>query len=453
MKLLGKTGLLIGLLICFSSSLHAQQVNEFTLQNCIDYALKNNEDIRVSEMEKKRADGTVGETRAQGLPQINASATLTNNYKVPTSFIPAIFFDPNAGEGEFAPVQFGTQYTGNAGITLDQMIFDGSYFVGLEAARTFRELSTKDHIRTQIDVIANVTKAYYTVLVNQEQLSFVEKNFQRLDTLLNETDIMYQNGFAEKIDVNRIRIQYNNSKIQRKKLQDFQDISLKLLKFQMGMSANESLSVTGNLDDVELSLNELEVVDFDYKQRIEYSQLETNQALARLDMKNNKVQYLPTIDFFAQIGKNAGTTTSSDLFKFGDNWFGNGAFGATIKLPIFDGLRKSYGIQKSKIQIAQIDLQKQRLKNSIDVEIYQARTNLNNNLVNLETQKENLTLAEEVYRVSKIKYQEGVGSNLEVIDAEIAYKSAETDYYNAVYDALISKVDLDKAYGRLFEQN
>ena len=437
----------------------------YGLQECIDYALSNNVNVLNAELEKEISKATVGETRSEGLPQINGSINYTNNPAVqqqviPNFLAPAVYqvleaedlaTMPNGGNFGEIPVGFGTKHTGRADLTVSQLIFKGSYFVGLQAAKTYKELASKEHVKTKVDVVENVTKAYYTTLVNQERLELIEKNFNRLDTLLRETQIMYDNGFAEKIDVDRIRINFNNIKTDLTQTERLVDISYILLKYQMGIPVDQEFKVTGNLSNIDFEYSFDDLNNFNYNQRIEYSQLQTNMSLVQLDMKNNRVQYLPELSAFANYGYNMGTNDSEKIFNFNDTWFNYAAVGLTLNIPIFDGLRKSYRIQKNKLQFKQLENQAENLKNSIDLEIKQAYDNLQNSVENLAAQEENRELAEGIYNVTRIKFQQGVGSNLEVVESETAYKEAETNYYNALYDALIAKVDLEKALGILSE--
>lgn len=423
---------------------------QMTLQQCIDYALENNPNIKSARAGVDMSEAKVGEYISSGLPQITANADLGNNYIIPTTFVPAQIFDPNAPEGELAPVQFGTTYTGRASIDLNQMIFSGSYFVGLKAAKTYTELSRKDLIQTEVDLLAAIKKAYYSVLVYQERDALVQKNYQRLDSLLRETRLMYEGGFAEKIDVSRVQVQFNNISQAIKTSSTALEVSMKLLKFQMGMPIGNVIALTDNLQTIKFEvLNEDYKAGFNYNDRIEFSKLETNKALVELDIKNTKVQYLPTLDFYGNYGASYGTSVFSNFVSFGENWKTLGAFGIKLNVPIFDGFRKSKQIQQKKFQLDQIEFSQELVKNQINLEQEQSSLQFANNLDALKAQEENMKLAEEVYNVTVIKYQQGVGSNIEVIDADASYKEAQTNYFSALYDALISAVELEKAYGKL----
>jgi len=424
----------------------------FSLQDCINYALENNQNVEIASIEADISAARVGETRSEGLPQINGLVEFRNNLALRTTLLPHYFdFTGETPEGEFLPVQFGTPYDGDMALSVSQLIFDGAYFVGLKAAKTYKDLTLKDKTRTEIDAIEQVTKAYYGVLVNEIRLELVEKNYQRLDTLLYETRVMYENGFAEKITVNRIEVEYNNMAVLVNNTKQLLDLNYILLKFQMGMPVGNDLTLTGSISDIrpeELAILEQDV---NYLDRIEYSSLTTNYEANRLNMKATQTRYLPKLSAFYQIGINAGVQNASDLWKFTDDskWFNNEVLGIRMEVPIFDGLLKSYQVQRQRLVLSQLDQQKLMLENSINTEVAQYKITLTNNLKVLKSQEKNMTLAEDVYNTAKIKYQEGVGSSLEVIDADNAFKEAQTNYFNSLYDALIAKVDLEKALGLL----
>jgi outer membrane protein TolC len=424
-----------------------------SLDDCINYALKNNANVKSTRTSINESEARVAELLATGFPQISANADLGNNYIIPTSFLPAQIFDPTAPEGQFIGVQFGTQYVGRATVDLNQMIFNGSYFVGLKAAKTYTELARKDTQKSEIDLVEAVKKAYYSVLVNQERHDLVIKNFQRLDSLLRQTKIMYENGVAEKIDVNRIQVQFNNISQTVKNSEAGLNVSKQLLKFQMGMPLTSEFQLAEDLNSMSFKVLEGDFgKSFNYSDRIEYSTLEVNKALAELDIKNTKVQYLPSIDFYGTYGASYGTSIFNSFVAFGENWRTLGVYGLRMNMPIFDGLQKSRIIQQKKSKLARVEYAQELVRNQIDLEQYQLKLQLENNISTLRAQRENMELAEEVYKVSVIKYQQGVGSNIEVIDADADFKQAQTNYFSSLYDALISAVDLEKAYGTLWNK-
>ena len=439
-------GLIFGLFSIQALAQEQSEVKNFSLKECIEYALEQNPNVKNASLEKDIADGQIKETLSRGLPQANLDVGLNYNFSPQKSLIDLSTFDPSIPEGTEGEVTFQQAYDGNLVFSVKQLVFDGSFFVGLRAAQTFKELSTKDQVKVEIDVIEAVSKAYYSTLVTQERLDLLKVNFSRLDSLLKETELMYKHGFAEKIDVSRLKVQHNNLKVQLDNTAQLAELSYDLLKFQMGMPISEEINLTDELENIELDLSSDET--FSYDNRIEYSQLQTNLELINLDMKNNRVQYLPNLYANFNYGFNTQTSQSNQWFER-DRWLSFGLVGISLNVPIFDGFLKKSRIQQNKIQLQQTQNSFKLLENNINLEIRQAQVNINTALDDMVAQKENMKLAQEIYNVTRIKYQEGVGSNLEVLEADEDLKESQTNYYNALYNALIAKVELQKAYGTL----
>jgi outer membrane protein TolC len=424
----------------------------FTLKEAVDYAIKHNINIKSAQLDAVSAEARIGEIRGSGLPQISANLNLSDNVIIQRVFLPANFADPNASP-DAAPVavQFGVKYAGSTSATLNQLIFSGSYFIGLKAAATYRELASKNVTQSKITVAESVTKAYYSAQVAEERAKVLDLNISRVDSLKRETEIMNQSGFVELLDVNRLEVQINNLVTERQKVQNLIELSYTLLKYQMGMPMNEPIKLEDKVDElsVETLQSEFSVTAANYNNRIEYSLLDTQFKLAGLDLKNIRSGYLPTVSASFGYGHNNGRNTLPDLF--GTRWFNNSVLALNVNIPIFDGFTKKYQVQQKKVALDKVKLSQTLLEQSIDLESRQAATNIKNAYATLETQRRNVDLAKEIVRVSKIKYKEGVGSNIEVINAESSFKEAQTNYFSALYDFLISKVDLSKAKGELYQ--
>ncbi|HAH38660.1 MAG TPA: hypothetical protein DEQ87_14285 [Algoriphagus sp.] len=440
------------ILLCLSLPVlhgNAQEIVRLTLEEALSYSLENNVNVKNAKLETLISKATVKETTATGLPQINGNFDLNYNPAIPIVFLPnePPFGDPNV-PGDVIPARFGVSYQSNLGVNMTQMIFDGSFFVGLRAAKTYKQLTDLDLVKTKVDVIESVKKAYFGVLVNEERIRLSRANLARIDTLLSETRALNEAGFAEKIDVSRIQVQRNNTATQLERSLTALEISEQILKLQMGLpmeydlELGESLSQLNPIEEINALLQE------EGMERVEVSQLQTNLELVQLDLKNNQSQYMPKIDFIANAQRAGAGNTFNTVFDK-QNWFGSSLLGVSMKVPIFDGLSKSARIQKNRLQMMQLENQKFFLQESIKNEVYTAKTNLKNDLNILEIQRENLELAREVYDISKIKYNEGVGSNLEVVEADAALIEAEINYLTALYDGLVAKVDLEKALGIL----
>lgn len=439
--------LLLLITIISTSLIKAQESMSMSLDECVTYALENSEQSKITSLEKEIAAAEVRKTIGTGLPQVEINSGMNYNYEIQQSLVDFSNFDPSLPPGTEGAIAFGQAYDGNMNLSVRQLIFDGSFFVGLQASRTYQELSSKEHIKTEIDIVEAVSKAYHTVLINEERVELLQKNYQRIDSLLQDTRALNEAGFAEKIDVDRLRVNANNVKVEFDKLTQYLDISEKMLKFQMGMDLNADLELSQSLD--ELSPKEsLQEDTFQYSNRIEYSQLQTNEDLVKLDMKNNRVQYLPKLYAQFNYGANSAAPDFRNLVQ-SDRWFSFGAVGLTLTVPVFDGFIKKNRIQQNKLQLQQIEAQMSFLSKNIDLEIQQSQVNLNSNLEGLEVQKQNMELAQEIYNITQTKYTEGVGSNLEVIEADTSLKEAQTNYYNALFDAVIAQIELKKALGTL----
>jgi outer membrane protein TolC len=426
------------------------QENAMSLQECIDFALANNERTKIANFDMALAESEIRETIGTGLPQIEVNAGVNYNYEVQQSLVDVSNFDPGVPAGTTAPIAFGLPYDANAVLSVRQLIFDGSFFVGLQAAKTLKELTSKESLETEIDVVEAVSKAYYTVLINEEQLALLEKNYMRLDSLLRETRALYENGFAERIDVDRVQVNFNNTKVERDRLSRFTDVSKKLLKFQMGMPLEDPIALTDALE--ELTLQPVVSTDIpDYQDRVEFSQLLTNEKLINLDIKNNQSQYLPKLYASLSYGGNTAALDFEQI-SYSGRWFSFGAVGVNLTIPIWDGSIKGKRIQQNKIQLQQLELQKSQLEKSIDLEIEQSEIDLNAALDDLKVQEENMALAQRIYNDTKIKFDEGVGSNLEVVEADADLKEAQTNYYAALYNAVVAQIELKKALGTLHNQ-
>lgn len=427
----------------------AQQLVELKLADALNYALENNPSAKNARLELLISKATIKETTAQGLPQLNGSYNLDYNPKIPVVFLPnqPPFGDPSI-PSDVIPARFGVSYSSGLGVSVSQMIFDGSFFVGLRAAKTLLELTNKDLKKVEIDVIENVKKAYFGVLVNQQRIRLAEANLARIDTLLKETSLLQEAGFVEKIDVSRVQVQRNNTYTQVQRSLTALDISKQILKLQMGMPMEYELILAESLEELSTKEEMLNLLGEDGVERVELEQVATQLTLAGLDLKNNHSQYMPRINFVGN-ARRSGAGNDLDRVFSQVNWFGSSLIGVSMSVPIFDGFAKAARIQKNRVQINQLENQRNFLKESFKNELSATKATLKNDLSLLKVQEENLQLAKEVYQIARIKYKEGVGSNLEVVEADAALIQAEINYLGAIYDGLISKINLEKALGLL----
>jgi outer membrane protein TolC len=427
----------------------------FTLQQAIDFAIEKNVNVRNSKLDAVSAESRIKEVKSSALPQIAASASLTDNLIIQKAFLPAKFANPAASDTD-PPlvVAFGVAYSSNASVNLNQVIYSASLNVGLRAAATYRELAQRNLQATKVTVAEQVAKAYYGVLVAVERAKLLDYNINRLDTLFNETRALNQQGFVEKLDVQRLEVQANNLRAERQNVQNLIELSYTLLKFQMGLGVNDEITLAEQLQDRAIEdLRPLISPDptFQYQSRIEYSTLETQIKLAEQDIELTQKGYYPSLSGFANYGYNSGRNKFTQLIT--DQWLNFGTIGLSLQIPIFDGFLKQSQIAQKRITLQKAQNSGELLRNSIDLQIRQSSITLNNGLQTLQTQQRNRELAQEIVRVSQVKYKEGVGSSIEVLNAEASLREAQTNYFSSLYDFLIAKVDQDRSLGRLYVGN
>ena len=421
---------------------------ELTLDQCIDLAIENNENLKNAKLEEKISKALSREYLSVGLPQINFDGGLKYNHDVPKSLIDISRFMPGVPEGTEQEVSFGQDYDGRVDLFINQMIFNGSYFVGLSAAKELVKLSKKLTRRNEIDIVETVQKAYYTVLNTKKRIDLVNSNLDRLQNLLNEMKQLYENGFIEKLDVDRIQVAFNNLKSEKIKADRLYKLSNEVLNFQVGLPVGTEVKLIGNLSEDIVNQFQYNISDFDYSNRIEYSILKTDKNLKFYDLKNNRSQYLPQVYANYNYGYNT-ASSNYDLFFENDRWKSFGTLGLKVIIPIFDGFLKRSKINQSKFKIEQIENQMLFLERSINLQINQSIANYENTKESLKISKENLELAQNVYNSTEIKYKEGVGSNLELIDSNNSLKTAQNQYYNSLYESIIASIDIKKTLGTL----
>jgi outer membrane protein TolC len=435
-----------GLFLLTSLAANAQT---YSLKQAVDYAITHQVQVKNSQIDLQNASAKINEIKAMGLPQVNGSVALTNNIILQKMFIPAKIFNPAAAEGELIAAKFGVDNSGFANVGLSQLVFDGTYLLGLKASSVYKDLAVKSVTQSKQQVAENVTKAYYGILVNEKRQGLLALNLARLDTLLKETRELNKQGFVEKIDVQRLDVQANNLRTELENVNRLQELSYSLLKFQMGFPMEESIRLSESLEKVELAtFNTNAAGDFNYANRIEYSILQTQENLAELDLKSIKAGYLPRLVLNANYGYNAGANAFSDLMT--KQWFDNAAVTVALQIPIFDGFSKKYKAVQSANNLQKVRQSYSLLKSSIDLQRSQASITMKNALESMKEQKANLDLANEISRVTRVKYQQGVGSNLEVLNAESSIKESQANYFTALYNALVAKVELEKANGTLY---
>ncbi len=422
---------------------------EFSLQGAIDYALKHNATYLNSEADAKYNKYKRNEIMGQGMPQINASVDVKDNLILPTSLIPASAFNPMAPKDMFFPAKFGVHYNSTASITATQLIFNSSYIVGLQASKELMNLSQRNVQRSKVETVQNVSKAYYGVLVNRERLKILDLNIERLKTLKENTAALNQNGFVEKIDLDRLEVSYNNLVTEKEKVSRMVELTEVVLKFQMGYELSQPITLSDNLDKAtgaddmqNLAVNNKP----DISKRPELEVMQSQLKLNEYDLKRYRLNYLPTL---AAFGTYASQFQSNTLDFNSKGWYPFAIIGATLNIGIFDGLQTNARVQQAKINILKTQNTVNQAKASFELEAQSTGIAYKNAALSLDVQKKNIELAKNIFETVKKKYEQGVGSSLELNTAENDLRQAETNYYNSLYDLIVAKIDYQKATGTL----
>lgn len=461
---LSKTMLMV-VLAAITTKSKAQERHEFSVRQSVDYAVKNSVQVKNALLDVKIQDQTNREITAAAFPQLNANLGSTYYPNVAVQSFPNFIAQGTYGvlqaegvkNGSGAPItsptdygliqaQFGTKWVANAGVTLSQILFDGQVFVGLQARETAMAFYDKGREVTEENIKSNVYKVYYSLIASKTQVTLLDANLDRLGKLQHDTKIMYDNGFAEKLDIDKIDVQISNVETQKLKTLNAVNNGYLGLKLLIGMPIKDILVLTDTLTYDQIREGLLESENFKYQDRKEFQFLELNKKLNEYNIKRYKLTYAPTANLNAAYNKNAQRNQWD--FLTGD-YFTSSYIGLSINIPIFDGFAKDARIKKSKYELQKTVNQMDNLKISIDNDIAQARSSFTTAIATLDNQRKNMKLAENVYDQTKKKFEIGTGSNTEITSAQTDLQQAQTNFIQALYDAIVAKVDYFKATGKL----
>jgi outer membrane protein TolC len=464
---LGKAILSSVVLLSAMQSSIAQNKNEFSVKQAVDYGVKNAVQVKNALIDIKIQEQTNREITAAAFPQINGSINTIHYFNVPVQSIPNFIAPatynvlqkegvkngtgntitmPNGGNFGNLPLQFGTPWTSSAGLDFSQLLFDGQVFVGLQARSAAMELSKKYSEVTAEQIKANIYKVYYQLVVGKSQLASLEANIERFKKLLHDTKEIYKNGFAEKLDVDKLVVQLNNLTTEREKVINQLYVGNAGLKFLINMPQKEELVLTDSLTESELKSNIMEE-SINYADRKEIQLLTLASKMNSYNVKRYNLSRIPTVAAFGSYSKNA-QRNAFNFFDKGD-WFTTSLIGLKVAVPIFDGFARRSKIAGAKFALDKTNNSLAQAKEMMDYEVIQARTKMKSAILTADVQKQNIQLAEDVFRITQKKYTEGLGSNQEIYNAQTELKVAQNNYYGALYDAISAKIDYLKAAGKL----
>jgi outer membrane protein len=441
------TGLFAGILFTVNAQQNdtSGQQRSFAAREAVDYAMSHAVQVKNALLDIKIQEQTNKGITAMALPQIKGDVSLTDYLSLATQLIPAEF--TGGTPGTYIPIKFGTKYNGTYGANLQQIIFDGQVFVGLQARKaSIKNVELAADV-TKEQIKANVLKVYYQLVVAKRQIGTINANIATYEKLLHDTKEIYKNGFAEKLDVDKVQVQLSNLETQKLKAQNQIDAGKEGLKFLMNIPQKDDLILTDTLSDEELKSGILDE-DYKYEDRKEYQQLETQIELGRFNIKRYQLSKIPTLSFSANVNQNA-QRNKFNFFKGSEPWYTNSFISFSLSIPLFDGGTRNSNIQTARLNLMKMNNQLDQLKSSIDNDVYQSRINMKSAVLTMDLQKKNIDLAQNVYNSTKLKYEQGVGSNQEINQAQTDLITAQNNYYSSLYDAIIAKIDYLQAAGRL----
>lgn len=431
-------------IIISTSAASAQEVNTFTLDEAKSYALKHSKDIALKQVEVNQANLRVKESLSYLLPQVNGDLTFTHYGKLNATIIPAGTF----GIPEDQIVQFGLPNNIQTSINASQAVFNGVFLVGLKAADIFVKMTEQEKVVKEEELKDMIARSYYNVLVARESKAIVEKNIKNLQSLYDNTLLLFKNGLAEEIDVDRLSLSLANLKTQINTLENNVALTEVVLKFQMGYPIEKDIQLTQTLADFVNSEMEVYPEEGNFDNRSELHLMNLREEVNIANIKRMKFMNLPSLTAYGSLASSAQRDKFS-FFKFGDAypWFNVRYFGVQLNVPIWDSFGRRSKVLSAKEDLQRIRLGREQLQESFKLSYAKARLDYINAMNEYNNTLRNLELAEKIYKVAQLKYKEGVGSSLEMTNAEQQLYTTQATLINATYKILIAKTDIDKALG------
>ncbi|MCC7331708.1 MAG: TolC family protein [Flavobacteriales bacterium] len=440
----------VTLLLCTTlglGQLFSQNEQTFTLKQAQEYALKNNYNRVNAEKDVLIAKKKVMETTGIGLPHVSAEAQFQNFLELPVSLIPANVFDPRAPKDQYAELKFGTDYNTTARLNASQLLFDGSYIVGLQASRTYKSFAEKNLEKTEVTVREEIAQAYYLCLVAEENKGILQKIATSTEKLLEETKKTFKEGFVEEQHVDQLQLTHKNILNSLAEANRQKEIALNFLKFQMGLELDTKILLSDNIEMLLGEVSAEDVLSKEYKvdNNVDFQLIKVNESLMKLNLRKEKYAFAPSIAaFFTHQQQNMGDKIE---LTNGDKWYPSTLWGISIKLPIISG-----GMRLAKMGQARLEYEKAKA-NSIQVEqglklkVQKAKSDYTTSYSVYLNQKEGLGIAEKINNNSTRKYTEGMISSMEMTQSQTQYLETQAKYIKSLLDLFNSSSELKKAIG------
>jgi outer membrane protein len=442
----------------------AQQRHEITVKDAVELAYKNVIELKNAQIDYKIQEAKNKEILGQAYPQLTGNAGANYYIKLPAILFPdatstAVYSIlkeegvsgsngpiTNVPSPTFRQVSFQQPWNLQAGATLQQLLFQPDVFVGLQARQAALDLSNSAIEVAKEKIKDSAYKRYYAILIAEKQLFFTDESLKRLQKLYQDDSIMYKNGFAERLDLDRVQVQINNLQSTRNTISNAINISYAALKLSLGLPQQDVVVLKEDLNTATIKDGLLDE-SFRYEDRAVVRQLDYARKLQELDVKRYRLGGLPTIAF----GANYTLNGQGQKFFTNSNtlWINSAYVGLNISVPIFDGFQRKYKTQQAELNVQKTENNITNVKQVIDFEQNITKSTLRNALVDLDLQERNMLLAEKVFNTTKLKFQEGLGSSFEVLTADTEMQRAQANYFNALYNAIVARISYQNSLGKL----
>jgi len=425
-----------------NSDNNRNQKYKFTMEQAVNFALDSNYTAINSRREIAKAIKRKWETTAAGLPQINANISYNNNLKLPTTLLPGEIV---GGEpGTFVPVTFGTKENASIGATLTQLIFDGSYLVGLQAAKTFLEYSENSDEKVQLEVRKGVINAYGSVLLSSELVAIFELNKENLEKNLTETRAIYENGFTEEESVEQLEITLLNIETQLKNSRRTLVIAKQMFNLAIGVNVESDVELLDNLDSLTQENIDLSFLEenINIEDNIDYKIASNFTEQRVLELKLEKTYYMPNLSAFV----NYGTQANSETFTFFSSdqiWYQQSVLGVSMNIPLLSSGLRSARTQQAKIALEQAETNLTETYQNVLLEINTSKNNYRFAIENYNDNKKNLDLSERIEQKNQVKFTEGLATSFDLRLAQIQLYTAQQAYFEAMLRVITTKADLE----------
>ncbi len=444
------------LLFCLFTLSVFGQTQSLTLEEAIDHAMKHNAEVKNASLSVEDSKQEVKSIIATGLPQVSVNGNFTHNIQIAAQQLPDFISPAVYGvlisedllpadrfkAGEPQTLAFGAPSSLTAMANLNQLLFDGTYFLGLKAAKHYVKMSELLQENTEITAIDNVKKSYYAALITGQNSDLLQQSLTNLNNTLRETKGLYEAGYAEKLDVDRLEFAKSNLETEINNIALQKQILMNMLKVSIGMDVNQRIELTEDL----MEQTNINADNFSIDSRIETKIMQQTLLLDSLNIRRYQVGYYPTIRLNATYQQNS-FAEAAEFQGLGKTWNPGTMYGVNISIPIFDGFYKKAKISQARVAYEKDKHTYNHTRNQLMFQVEQAKINLTMKKQNLENQKNNKALAQSIYETSKIKFDEGVGSSFELIQAQTDQTQAEIAYSNALYEVIVAQIELQTALG------